>query len=153
MLNLKECYKYLVVTLLLTNFLQAKAEEVFIEPHEVEPQSIIASIRILDDSTFNLTKDQKQKMKKIFDDQIVLLKAISDELHGKLAKINTAILDETKSDTDLKKMYLEYLDLKKRILELHFQNIIKIRKLLNNTQKKYLLEHLEGHKDMKAKYE
>lgn len=132
------CYKCFIAALLLTIFLQTKAEEVFIEPHELEPQSIIASIRILDDSTFNLTKDQKQKIKKIFDEQVTLIKSISNDLHIKLTKINEAILDETKSDTDLKKMYLEYLDLKKRILDLHFQNIIKIRKLLNNTQKKYL---------------
>lgn len=147
------CHRYFIAILLLTIFLQTKAEEVFIEPYELEPQSIIASIRILDDSTFNLTKDQKQKIKKVFDEQVTLIKSISNDLHIKLTKINEAILDETKSDTDLKKMYLEYLDLKKRILDLHFQNIIRIRKLLNNTQKKYLLEYLEGHKDMKAKYE
>ncbi len=131
----------------------AQAEEIFIEHHEVEPQSIIPSIRILDDSTFNLTKDQKQKMKKIFDFQTPILKKLYEEYRQKLENLNTALLDETKSDTDLKKMYSEYLDLKRKILESHYQNVIKIRKLLNGTQKKYFLEHLEGHKDMKPKYD
>lgn len=129
----------------------ATAEEIFIEHHEVEPQSIIPSVRILDDSSFNLTKDQKQKIKKIFDTQTPILKKLYEEYLLKLENMNKALIDETKSDTDLKKLYSEYLDLKRKILESHYQNVIKIRKLLNGTQKKYFLEHLEGHKDMKPK--
>ena len=35
--------------------------------------------------------------------------------------MNKALIDETKSDTDLKKLYSEYLDLNEKILESHYQ--------------------------------
>lgn len=105
----------------------------------------------LNDASLKLSKDQKDKIKKIFDESKAKTKSAKDDLFEKMKSYQEIYIDEKKSEEDVVKAHNELDSTHKKIMDEHFNVFLQIRPILTSEQRSHLFDMMKDRKSKKHK--
>ena len=101
--------------------------------------------------SLNLSKEQKEKIKKIFEDNKPEMKKNRKEVWEKMKAFREVYIDDKKTDEDVAKARDEVSNVHKKAMEQHFKTMMQIRPILTSEQRKQFFENMKDRKNKKRK--
>ncbi len=126
----------------------AQSTEPMGEGHEI---AFMPPDKQFENPSLNLSKEQKEKIKNIFEENKPEMKKNTKEIWKKMQAMQEVYIDEKKTDEDVAKIHNELIGDHKKVMELHFKTMMQIRSILTSEQRKKFFESMKGHKNKKWK--
>ena len=101
---------------------------------------------LTDDPSLNLNKEQKEKIKKIFEASKNEMKKDRKELLEKMKIFQEVYIDTKKTDNDIAKYHNEIHIIRNKMAAQHFKSMLQLRSLLTSEQRKQFFEKMKDHK-------
>ena len=126
----------------------AQSAEPMEEGHEI---AFMPPDKQFENPSLKLSKEQKEKIKKIFEENKSEMKKNRKELWEMMKALREVYIDEKKRDEDVAKIHNELVGAHKKVMDLHFKTMIQIRSILTFEQRKQFFENMKDRKNNKRK--
>jgi Spy/CpxP family protein refolding chaperone len=101
--------------------------------------------------SLNLSKEQKEKIKKIFEENKPEMKKNRKELWEKMKAFRDVYIDDKKTEEDVGKARSEIEGVHKKVMDQHFKTMMQVRAILTSEQRKQFFENMKDRKNKKRK--
>jgi Spy/CpxP family protein refolding chaperone len=99
-------------------------------------------IHLLENPSLNLSTEQKEKIKKIFDESKPEMQQKEKDLWEKMKIFKDAYIDDKKTESDLIKDHDEVEAAHNKTVSLHFKNRMQVRSVLTSEQRKQFFDSM-----------
>jgi Spy/CpxP family protein refolding chaperone len=106
-----------------------------------------------DNPSLKLSNEQKEKIKKIFENNKPDMKKIRKEVWDKMKSLQEVYINDKKKEEDVSKAQDELAGAHKKAMDQHFKIMIQIRSILTSEQRKQFFENMKHWKNKKRNIE
>lgn len=121
------------------------------EPMDESHEMGMSPDKQFEDPSLHLNKEQKEKIKKIFEDNKPEMKKNKKELLEKMKAFHEAYIDDKKREEDITKIHEEVEELHKKMMVIHYKTMMQIRSILTSEQRKQFFENMKERKHKNRK--